>query len=132
MANKQQIMDKVARNLTMRGITAVRSGDTVLVTKTGGDVLTVSYVDKVIQSPMGGVDASVSPFLGIGVAAPGALKIKAEAGVTTVAGAIDTAEAVALLVELAGFANDIILEAGSSTTQIARIPGDADRQGMGM
>lgn len=132
MANKQQILDKIARNLTMRGVTAARSGDTVLVTKTGGDVLTVSYVDKVVQAPMGGVDASSSPFLGIGVAAPGALKVKGEAGVTTVAGLIDTVEAVALMVELAGFGNDIILENGSNTTQIARIAGDADRQGMGM
>lgn len=132
MANKQQILDKVVRNLKMRGITAERSGDTALVTKTGGDVLTVSYVDKVIQAPMGGVDASSSPFLGIGVAAPGTLKVKAEAGVTTVAGLIDTVEAVALMVELAGFGNDIVLEAGSSTAQIARIAGDCDRQGMGM
>lgn len=132
MANKQQILDKVVRNLKMRGITAERSGDTALVTKTGGDVLTVSYVDKVIQAPMGGVDASASPFLGIGVAAPGTLKVKAEAGVTTVAGLIDTVEAVALMVELAGFGNDIVLEAGSSTAQIARIAGDCDRQGMGM
>ncbi len=131
MANKEQILDKLVRNLGQRGITASRSGSTALVTKTGGDVLTVSYVDKSIQSPMGGVSPASSPFLGIGVAAPGALKVKGAAAETTIAAIIDTSEALALMVELAGFANDIIIERGDNTTQLARIAGDADRLGMG-
>lgn len=132
MANREQILDKLVRNLSQRSITASRSGATALVTKTGGNVLVVSYVDKSVQSPMGGVSASASPFLGIGIAAPGALKIKGNAGENTLVTVMSTSEAMSLLVELAGFANDIIIEAGDSTTQIARIRGDADRQGMGM
>lgn len=132
MANSVQILDKIVRNMKQRGIsTVVRNATTVSVTKTGGDVLTVSYVDKSIQSPMGGVSASAAPYLGIGIAAPGSLKIKGAAAETTIAAIIDTVEAVELLAELAGYANDIIIERGDNTTQLARIKGHSDLLGMG-
>lgn len=132
MANRDQILDKLVRNLGQRGVTAVRSGATALVTKTGGDVLTVSYVDKAIQSPMGGVSPAASPYLGIGVAAPGSLKVKGAAAETSIAAIFDTSEALALLAELAGFANDVVVERGDNTTELARIRGTADNLGMGM
>lgn len=134
MANKSAILDKIVRNMGQRGYAAavVRSGDTVLVTKTGGDVLTVSYVDKDMQSPMGGVSAAASPFLGIGVAAPGSLKIKGEAAAATIAAIFDTVEALVLMNELAGFANDIIVEAGNSTAELAHIRGHESVLGLGM
>jgi hypothetical protein len=132
MANKDAMLDKIARNMKQRGVAAERVADTVEVTKTGGDILTVSYVEKSVQKPMGGVDGSVSPFLGIGVAAPGSLKIKGEAGENTVAAIMDTAEALELMHELAGYANDVIVEAGDTTTQLARVKGSADSIGLGM
>jgi len=132
MANKDAILDKVVRNMLQRGYpNTVRSGDTVLVTKTGGDVLTVSYTDKNVQSPMGGVSAATSPFLGIGIAAPGSLKIKGAAAETTIAGIFDTVEALALLNELAGFANDIVVERGDNTTELARLRGHETVLGLG-
>lgn len=133
MANRSPILDKIVRNLLQRGYpNVVRSDDSVLVTKTGGDVLTVTYVDKNIQSPMGGVSAAASPFLGIGVAAPGSLKIKGELAATTIAAIFDTVEALVLLNELAGFANDIIVESGGSTAELARIRGHESVLGLGM
>lgn len=133
MANKDAILDKIARNMVQRGYAnSVRSGDSVLVTKTGGDVLTVSYVAKSIQSPMGGVSDAASPFLGIGTAAPGSLKVKGAAGENTIAAISDTVEALALMNELAGYANDIIVEAGDTTTELARLRGHESVLGLGM
>lgn len=133
MANRDSILDKIVRNLHQRGLaTVVRNGDVVSVTKAGGDVLTVTYVDKQVQSPMGGVSAAASPFLGIGIAAPGSLKIKGELAATTIAAIFDTVEALVLLNELAGFANDIIVESGGSTAELARIRGHESVLGLGM
>ena len=134
MANKDAVLDKIARNLKQRGIPAAsiaRGASTVSVTKTGGDVLTISYVDKSVQSPMGGVSPASSPYLGIGVAAPGALKVKGAAAETTIAAVLDTVEALQVMAELTGFGNDVIVESGGSTAELARIRGIADAQGMG-
>jgi hypothetical protein len=131
MANKRFILEKVERNLKQRGVAAVQSGDSVLVTKTGGDVLTVSYVDKSVQSPMGGVSDAASPFLGIGIAAPGSLKIKGAAGENTLAAIMDQKEALELMHELAGYANDVVVEAGDSTAELARVRGHEHLLGMG-
>ena len=131
MANKAAIIAKVARNLKQRGLTAAVVGDTVQLTKTGGDVLVVSYVDKQIQKPLGGIDGSVSPFIGIGVAAPGALKVKGAAAETTLAAIFDTAEALALWSELSHFANDMVVESGASTAELAYVAGHPTVQGLG-
>ena len=131
MANKVEILDKIERNMTQRGLAAVRVGETVEVTKTGGDVLVVSYEDKDIQKPMGGVDDSQSPFLGIGIAAPGSIKINGAATENTIAAIMDTTEALELLHEVSGFANDIKIEAGDTTAELARIRGQADVLGLG-
>jgi len=134
MANRDAILDKIARNLKQRGIPAasvVRQALSVEVTKTGGDIMTITYVDKSVQSPMGGVSPLTSPYLGIGVAAPGSLKIKGVVAETTIALILDTVEAVQVMVELAGFGNDIIIESGASTTELARVRGAVDVQGAG-
>lgn len=131
MANKEAILDKIARNMTQRGYTAERVSEAVTVTKTGGDSLTVSYTDKDLQSPMGGVDGNTSPFLGIGIAAPGSLKIKGDAGENTAAAIFDTAEALGLLAECAGYANEIVVEAGDTTAEVARIAGHETVLGTG-
>ena len=131
MANKEAMLDKIARNLGQRGVTAVRTATSVTVTKTGGDVLTISYVDKSVQSPMGGVSPTASPDLGIGVAAPGSLKVKGAAAETTIAAVLDTTEALNVMAELTSFGNDVIVESGGSTTELARIRGTADGIGLG-
>ena len=131
MANKEFILDKIVRNMKQRGVSAERSGDLALITKAGGDVLSVSYVEKAVQSPMGGVSDAVSPFLGIGVAAPGSLKIKGDAGETSLALVFDTAEALELMHEVAGYANDVVIESGDSTTELARVRGHEHLLGMG-
>jgi hypothetical protein len=134
MANKEAILDKIARNLKQRGLSesaVVRNGSTLSVTKTGGDVLAITYVDKSVQSPMGGVSASSAPFLGMGIAAPGTLKVKGATGETTIAGVLDTVEALQVMAELTGFGNDVVVESGSTTTELARISGVAGLLGLG-
>jgi hypothetical protein len=131
MANKEQILDKISRNMKQRGLSAERVGETVEVEKTGGDKLTVSYQEKDVQSPMGGVDDKSSPFLGIGIAGAGSIKVKGAAGENAIADIIDTAEALELMNELGGFANDKIVEAGDSTTELARLRGQSDVLGLG-
>lgn len=133
MANKEAILDKIARNMKQRGKSAERVGETVEFTKAGGagDVLTVSYAEKDVQSPMGGVDGSSSPYLGIGIAAPGSIKIKGDTGENTVAAIFDDADALELMAECAGYANDIIVEEGDTSTEVARIAGHETVLGTG-
>ena len=124
MANSSAILDKIVRNLHQRGQPlAVRVGDTVQVPKLDASVLLVTYVPKAIQSPMGGVDPTVSPYLGIGTAAPGSLKLKGAAGQNTMGAIVSDAVAAELMVELAGYANTLVVEAGDTTTQLARVRG---------
>lgn len=81
MANKEQILNKIARNLDMLKIGYSRDVSKVTI-ENGSNDLEITYVDADIQKPMGGVDGNVSPFLGVGVANPGYIKI-AGAGVNT-------------------------------------------------
>jgi len=133
MANKEAILNKIARNMKQRGKSAERVGDTVEYTKAAGagDTLTVSYTDKNVQSPMGGVSDASSPFLGIGIASPGSLKVKGDAGENTIAAIFDDADAMELWAELAGYANDLTIEAGDTSTQLARIAGNENAIGLG-
>jgi len=134
MANKEAMLDKIARNLKQRGLAeskVVRTASGVEVEKTGGDKLTISYVDKSVQSPMGGVSPASSPFLGIGVAAPGSLKIKGAAGENSVAAIMDQVESVQVLAECSGFGNDVVVEAGDTTAELVRVRGIAEALGMG-
>lgn len=95
-------------------------------------------MDKQVQKPMGGIDDSVSPFLGIGVAAPGSLKIEG-AGINSASDAavsdlIDSLTAAELLAECAGYANDILLfqaNAGAGKDLDVRIGGHAHLIGLG-
>lgn len=127
MANKQQVLDKIARNLDQLSISNVRGADDLVA---GG--LTISYEDASIQSPMGGVDGSASPFLGLGIGNPGKIKIKGGAGENSVAAILDSEENARILRVCSGHANDIILEAGDSSAELARLPGSSDLLGMGM
>ena len=126
MANKTQIIAKFKRDLAVLGIAT--SGDSLSCVV---DSATISYVDASIASPMGGVDGSVSPFLGIGVASPGKLKLKGAAGENTVAAIIDSELRVQVWTLLSGFANDLIIEAGDTTAQLAYVRPMVDLVGMG-
>ena len=126
----QQIMQKLARNCGYVGLTAVQNGNSVTVTN-GGNALVVSYVLPVIQQPMGGVDGSVSPFLGIGIANPGQLQITSSTHAAgTIADVIDSAAAAQLLQLVSGFANDIVLS-NDNASFTTRLRGSTDWLGMG-
>ena len=137
MANKEAILDKIARNMKQRGEGAERVGETVVV-ENGSNDLTVTYEEKDVQSPMGGVSDASSPFLGIGIAAPGSIKITG-AGVNTsnpatVGELIDSLTAAILLAEVSGYANDIQLanaNAGSGDDLDERIGGHEHLLGLG-
>ena len=125
MANKVQILDKIERNLKQRGLDAVRNGQTVEVAG-----LEVTYSDKEIQKPMGGVDDSQSPFLGVGIAAPGSIKIKGTGTDQTIAAMFDSLDAMNVYHEAAGFANDVAIEAQNGT-DLGRVRGMSDWNGLG-
>lgn len=126
MSNPVQVLDKIKRNLDAVGVAATRNVSSV--TAAG---LTISYVDASIQSPMGGVDGNSSPFLGIGIGNPGSIKIKGAAGENTIAAIFVAASDLAVLACCTRFANDVVVEAGDTATQLARIAGHADLIGMG-
>lgn len=126
---QSQILDKLARNLQQMGVSATRSATSVVIAS--ANVGSISLVDASIQSPMGGVDGSVSPFLGIGVAAPCKIKIKGAAGKNTLAAILASSADAVVLAACARPANNIIIEAGDTATQLAEIPGHPDMLGMG-
>lgn len=71
MANDIQILDKIQRNCEQAGLSVSRTSATSLT----AEGMVITYTNAVIQSPMGGIDDSISPFLGIGVANPGKLAL---------------------------------------------------------
>jgi len=93
--------------------------------------LTISYVDASIQSPMGGVSDASSPFLGIGIGNPGSIKVKGAAGENTIAGIFANASDLAVLACCVRFANDVVVEAGDTATELARLAGHPDLKMMG-
>jgi len=132
-------MAKVARNAQTIGLTVASQTATTVVIQDGGATLTVGYALASIQLPQGGVDPTVSPFLGIGIANPGQLTLTSSNSGGTVADVIDSATAAQVLAMLAWFANDIILADATTpitTTNgyaqgIARIRGDSDMINIG-
>ena len=124
--NKTQILAKIERNLKMLGVPATLGSQSVTV-----DSAVISCVDAAIQAPMGGIDGSSSPFLGIGVANPGQIKLKGAAGEDSVGKIISSELRAKVLSVLCGFANDVIIEDGDSASVLASIPGHPDLKGMG-
>ena len=122
MANAVSILDKIERNCKQLGLTTSRSSATSLV----AEGMTISYSAAVIQAPMGGVDGLTSPFLGIGVAAPGKIAIDL--------GGVDlsTRAKVQVLHVCSGHANDIVLSNAATSAVNGQIQGHADMFGMGM
>lgn len=137
MANKVQILDKVARNLAMLGIAYARDVEKLTVSN-GSNNLVISYVDADIAAPLGGINGQVSPFLGMGIASPGSIKIEG-AGVNTAVQAtvgelINSATAAKVLHLVSGFANSIMLvnvNAGAGADLSVEIEGNVDLKMMG-
>ena len=111
MANKVQILDKIERNCRQLDI-AVNRDSAEQLTAAG---MVITYTDAVIESPMGGIDDSASPFLGIGIANPGVIDIDTDPS---------SLDELRVLRVVSGMANDIQIPAG-------RLEGHADLLGMG-
>jgi len=126
MGQSNAILDKIKRNLDILGISASRGAASVV-----ADGMTISYVDAEIQNPMGGVDGSASPFLGINKANPGKLKLKGDAGENTIAAIFTSALRLKVLAVLGNFANDKIIEAGDTTAELAVLEGHPDLKNLG-
>lgn len=127
MANKKFVLDKIARNVEQYGLTVTRGS--------AGEVLaaglTVSYTDAVIQSPMGGVSDAASPFLGVGIANPGKIKVKGGAGQNTLAAILGSADDLTVFAVCARLANDVSVEAGDTATELASFRGHPDMLNVG-
>jgi len=129
MANKRAVLNKISRNLDQLAIANENSGTEVLASGASGQL--VSYVDADIMSPMGGVDGNISPFLGLGIASPGKLKIKGAAGQNSIAAIFASAADLQLLKVVGDMGNNVIIEEGDTTAQLAEIRAHADLQMMG-
>ncbi len=125
------ILFKMARDAQMLGLVVVSQSQSALVISNGSNNLTVSYVQPVFSPPqVGGVDDTISPFLGIGPGNPGQLALQGATG-TTIGTLIDSAVAAQLFAMMAGYANDINLMHDDGVTVLAKIRGDVNLLGMG-
>lgn len=131
MGNSVQILAKIARDAAQLGLVVNSQSASAVVIENGSNDLTISYVAASIGSPQGGVDPSVSPYLGVGIGNPGKLKMKSAINTAgTIADVVDSLVAAKALALLAGFANDIALE-NSDASFSGAIRGHADLVGMG-
>jgi hypothetical protein len=131
MANQKQVLDKIARNLDILSIPESRGANYEVIVANGSNTLIVTYVSASIQSPMGGVDDTISPYLGMGIANPGKIQIQSSISTAgTIADVIDGNVAAQLFAMCSGFANDIILmnQSGSYSHEFR---GDVDNLNMG-
>jgi len=122
MANSVQILDKIQRNCQQRGIAVSRTSAQILVAAG----LPISYEAAIIAAPMGGIDPSVSPFLGIGVANPGSIVVQ-KANLSM------SADQLRVIRIASGHANDISIrtDAADVATELAKLEGHSDLNGMG-
>lgn len=131
MGQKKHILDKLARNLAQLGMDVRRGSAGEVVVENGSADVTLSYAEaSFTPSMMGGVDGSVSPYLGIGVGNPGKLTLRV-ASADSLADALTTAIPVRCLAQCAGFANDINILVDSTGATLLAIRGHADLIGMG-
>jgi hypothetical protein len=122
MANSKQILQKMARNAKMLGLTVNSESQTAVVIENGTNDLTISYADASFSpSVVGGVDSSVSPYLGIGVGNPGKIVI-------TCADAALSATGMKVLAMCAASANSLQISLNSVVTEIR---GHSDIIGLG-
>jgi hypothetical protein len=131
MANSVSILAKIARNAEQIGLTVVSQTASEVVIDNASNDLHISYVAASIASPQGGVDPSVSPFLGIGIGNPGQIKMKSSSTANdNMTDIVDSQIAAQVLALLAGFANDLVLENSDASFSV-RLRGTVDMLGMG-
>src|SRR5688500_17344977 len=125
------ILANIARNAKQLGLTVNSETSSAVVIDNGSNDLAISLVEASILSPMGGVDPTTSPFLGIGVANPSTIKLKSAISTAdTIADVIDSAVAAKVLKMLGGFANDVLLE-NSDAAYSLEMRGHGDLIGVG-
>jgi hypothetical protein len=132
MANSAAILHKMARNAKMLGLTVNSESQTAVVIENGSNDLTISYLNASFSpAVVGGVDSTVSPYLGIGVGNPGQVVLSSATG-TTVPTVLDTEIAAKVLGMLCALANDVIIATDATgATAVARIRGQSDIIGLG-
>ena len=130
MGNSVQILAKLARNAAQVGLVVVSQSQSAVVISNGSNNLTLSYVPASIMSPQGGVDPSVSPYLGIGIGNPGKIQISGLGSANSLADVIDSLVAAKVLCLCAAMANNILL-ASSGSAFTGEIRGHEDLIGMG-
>jgi hypothetical protein len=132
MANSAAILQKLARNAKMLGLTVNSESQTAVVIENGSNDLTISYVAASFSpAVVGGVDSAVSPFLGIGVGNPGKIRIAGATTTDTVPAVIDSVVAAKVLAMCAALANDLQLCSDAGATVVAEIRGHSDLLGLG-
>lgn len=136
------MMQKIARDAQIMGLIVSAQGyvngvANVQITGDSGHTLWVSYLSAAFSpSVVGGIDSSITPFLGIGTASPGQLTLQNSNG-TTVASVLEGQIAAQVLAMLAGRANDIVIASNSNlgapvaADQLAYIRGSSDLLGQG-
>lgn len=130
--SRPAIMQKMARNAKQMGLIVNSESQSAVVIENGSNDLTISYVDASFSpSVVGGVDPAASPYLGIGVANPGKMKIKSAGNAGgNMSDILDSAVAAQVLAMVASLANDILLENGDASFS-ASLRGHSDLLGMG-
>lgn len=122
MANSKQILQKMARNAKMLGLTVNSESQIAVVIENGNNDITISYAAASFSpSVVGGVDSSVSPFLGIGAGTPGKV-------VVTCADAALSQTGMKVLAMCAALANDLQVSLNGTVTEIR---GHSDIIGLG-
>lgn len=136
MANSVQILDKIARAAELYGLTVNSHTADEVIVDDGADDILIKYQAADIASPMGGIDDTASPFLGIGIANPGYIVFSRNAaGNDTIDTVFDTAVAVQMFSIVCGFANDVAVMDGNegvgTAAELVRVRGLVDLVGLG-
>lgn len=131
MAQKKQVLDKLARNLEMNGETITRGSAGEIIVENGSADITISYIEQSFSpAVVGGVDSSASPFLGIGVGAPGKISLRV-AGAAALADVLVDAKSIKAFAMCAAFANDIVIRNAADSADLLVVRGHSDLLGMG-
>jgi hypothetical protein len=130
--NPMFLFKKLARNFDMMGIAYTTDVNTYI---TVGS-LKISYAPANIQQPMGGVDGTNSPFLGVGIQSPGFVSVyDATPGHDTVAEVITSETDLKVLSQVILLGNSVLLSgrnAGNTAdVLLARLQSNIDVLGAG-